>query len=83
MTPFENKCKILSDLWLGRGGADENFTDFIEYNDIGLPMAHFLSAKYVEVSPTAEQFVNETFDLFLASLGLEDTGFDNLGELLD
>jgi hypothetical protein len=83
MTPFENKCTILSDLWLGRSGADENFTDFIEYNDIGLPMAHFLSAKYVEVSPTAEQFVNETFDLFLASLGLEDTGFDNLGELLD
>jgi hypothetical protein len=83
MTPFETKCKILSDLWMGYRGADEEFQDFIEYNDIGLPMAHFLSAKYVDVSPMAEQFVNETFDLFLASLELEDTGFDNLGELLD
>lgn len=83
MTPFETKCKILSDLWMGRGGADENFADFIEYNDIGLPMAHFLSAKYVEVSETAEQFVNETFDLLLTSLGLTDTGFDDLDELLN
>lgn len=57
--------------------------DFIEYNDIGLPLAYMIDSKIVEPTEIAENFVSETFDLFLKALEIEDTGFDNLDDILD
>lgn len=62
---------------------DEEFLDFIEYNDLGLPLAYALSNGIVDMSPMAESFINETWDLLLSALGVEDTGFENLDDLLD
>jgi hypothetical protein len=61
---------------------DEEFQDFVEYNDLGLPLAYAISASLVEATPMAEQYINETFDLLITSLGLTDTGFDSLEEIL-
>jgi len=82
-TSITDKANILSDLWLNYRQDDE-FQDFIEYNDIGLPLAYIISANIVELSPMAEQFINETFDLLLAGLGLDDSedGFESLDDLL-
>ena len=81
-TPYLIRTEILADLWLNYR-SDENFQDFIEYNDIGLPLAYAISNKIVESTPIAEGFVNETFNLFLAGLEIEeDTGFDSLDDLL-
>ncbi len=82
MTPFETKCSILADLWMDYRG-DEEFTDFLEYNDLGLPIAYAISNHIVKTLPMAESFINETFDLLLASLEIkEDTGFETLADLL-
>jgi hypothetical protein len=81
-TTFSNKTLILADLWLNYRD-DEEFKDFTEYNDLGLPLAYAIANKIVEPTPVAEKFVNETFDLLLAGLGIEDTGFELLDDLLD
>lgn len=80
-TPFSNKAIILSDLWMSYR-YDEEFKDFIEYNDIGLPLAYALAEGIVEETPILVRFIEETFDLLLASLGIEDTGFESLDEML-
>jgi len=81
MTTFDNKCSILSDVWLNYR-YDEQFTDFIEYNDMGLPLAYALSEGIVKSTETAEVFINETFDLLIAGLSLDDTGFESLDDIL-
>ena len=81
-TSFESKCSILADLWLEHR-HDEEFADFIAYNDLGLPLAYAIENGIVESSPMAESFVNEAFELFLTGLELEDTGFDSLEDLLE
>jgi len=81
MTTFENKCIILSDLWLNYR-SDEEFEDFITYNDMGLPLAYALSEGIVNGTEMSTKFIDETFDLLLAGMSVEDTGFDNLDDLL-
>jgi hypothetical protein len=79
-TTQENKANILAELWMNYRD-DENFDDFISYNDLGLPLAYLLSAGVVKSTEQADKFVNETFDLLLASLEVEDTGFDNIDDI--
>jgi hypothetical protein len=81
-TTFSNKTLILADLWLNYRD-DEEFRDFTAYNDLGLPLAYAIANNIVKETPTAEKFVDETFDLLLAGLGIEDTGFELLDDLLD
>ncbi len=81
-TTLDNKLSILSQLWLDYRD-DEEFTDFIEYNDLGLPLAYAISNDIVKITPTAEKFVAETFDLLLAALDVEDDGFETLEDVLE
>lgn len=81
-TTFTSKCNILSEVWMDYR-QDEQFKDFIEYNDMGLPLAYFLSQGIVEKTDISVNFVNETFDILLAGLGIEDTGYETLEDLLD
>jgi hypothetical protein len=82
MTPFETRCSILADVWMDYRG-DEDFADFLSYNDLGLPMAYSIANGIVKSLPIAEEFINETFDLLLAALEIqEDTGFESLEDLL-
>lgn len=81
-TSFENKCEILSDLWMSYR-FNPRFDDFCSYNDIGLPLAFLLSESLVrENSPLTKSMVEETFDVFLASLKVEDVGYDSLDDVL-
>jgi hypothetical protein len=81
-TPYSNQVSILADLWLNYRN-DEEFQDFIEYNDLGLPLAYAIANDIVKSTEMAEQFVAETFDLLLAGLEIdEDTGFETLDDLL-
>jgi hypothetical protein len=83
VTEFDVRCSILGELWLNYR-EDEDFAGFIEYNDVGLPLAYLVSAKIAKPSgDMAIAFIDETFDLLLASLELEeDIGFESLEELL-
>ena len=66
---FSNKCGILSELWFDYRN-DEDFKDFMEYNDIGLPLAYVIHGEIVQPTEIAKQYVEETFELFAESLGL-------------
>lgn len=79
-TPYSNRCDILSNLWMNYR-TEEDFQDFVEYNDLGLPLAHFISEGIVSSTPMAEQYINETWNIFMGSLEIEDTGFDDLEEI--
>ena len=80
-TPFLIRCEILSDLWLNYK-TDKEFAEFFAYNDLGLPLAYAIAEGIVEATPIATRFVEETFELLLAGLAIEDEGFENLDEML-
>jgi hypothetical protein len=81
-TTFTNRCRILSELWMDYR-QDEEFKDFMEYNDLGLPLAYALSEGIVERTDLASTFINEAFDILLTAVDVEDTGFETLTEVLD
>jgi hypothetical protein len=80
-TTYFSKASILADLWLNYR-QDEEFQDFIEYNDIGLPLAYCIANDIVKSTDIAERFINETFELFISGLDVEDTGFETLDDIL-
>jgi len=80
MTDFSNICEILGSLYANYK-EDKDFTDFIEFNDLGLPLAYFVSENLCEPSVDGSRYITETWNLFLASLKIEDEGFDSLEEL--
>lgn len=81
-TTFDNKALILGQLWINYKTEDE-WSDFFVYNDLGLPLAFAFAEGIVNHTPTLEQYINETWDLFLEGLGTEDTGFDSIEDLFE
>ena len=83
-TLFSNKCEILAELWTSYRD-DEEFQDFVRYSDLGLPLAYCVSSDIVfsEGDDPAGEIINETWDLFMAGLALEDTGFESLDQVLE
>ncbi len=45
-TDFSNKVTILAELWMNYR-EDDHLDDFMEYNDLGLPMAYLLMNEIV------------------------------------
>ena len=78
---FENKITILAELWMNYRD-DEDLQDFVEYNDLGLPLAYFLMNEIVLPTSQSELYINETYDLFIASLQVADKEWESLDELL-
>ena len=62
--------------------SDKYFKDFIDYNDIGLPIAFLVDNELVEPSKLAIQYVHETWNIFLAALEIkEDLGWESLEDI--
>ena len=80
MTGFSNKCQILSSLYANYR-EDPEFSDFAEFNDLGLPLAYLSHEGLCELSTDGERYIEETWLLFVKSLGLEDTGFEDINEM--
>ena len=78
---FDNKISILAELWMNYRD-DEDLQDFVEYNDLGLPLAYFLMNEIVLPTSQSELYINETYDLFIASLQVADKEWESLDELL-
>jgi hypothetical protein len=78
---FADKAGILGQLWIEFRG-DEDFTDFIEYNDLGLPMSYMVAEGLIkECSVTGEALIDETFNMFCELLEITDEDFDILDEI--
>ena len=80
MTDFSKVCEILGELY-SNYKEDEEFKDFIEFNDLGLPLAYFVAENLCEVRDDGARYITETWALFLAGLAIEDTGWNSLDEL--
>jgi hypothetical protein len=78
---FQNKITILSELWMNYRD-DQELEDFINYNDLGLPLAYFLMNEIVLPTEQAEVYINETYDFLIASLTVEDKQWESLDEML-
>jgi hypothetical protein len=82
VTSFNNIVDILGYLY-SNYKEDENFKDFVEYNDMGLPLAYLASQGLCDVTPDGGRYITETWSLFIDMLGVEDTGFENLDDLFE
>ena len=80
-TDFSNKISILAELWMNYR-EDDHLDDFMEYNDLGLPLAYLLMNEIVLATDQSVIYIDETFDLLLSALSVEDKGFESLDELL-
>jgi hypothetical protein len=79
VTTFSNRAAILAELWMN---YRNDIRDFIEYNDLGLPLSYLIAEGIVTPTDIAEKFVDETYNLFIEGLGIEDGDFQTLEELL-
>lgn len=81
-TAFENKCGILSELWLNYRN-DSSFRDFFVYNDLALPLAFMVDEGIVDnINDMAKSYIDEAFDLLLQAAGLQDLSFESLDDIL-
>lgn len=82
MTDFTNQVNILAELYANHRD-DKGFKAFIEFNDLGLPLAYLTAEGLATPSEEGMRYISETFELFLGSLEIEDTGFTSLEQMLN
>jgi len=70
---FLNKVKILSDLWINYRD-DDDFDDFIQYNDLGLPLAYLINTELAAVTDQGRIYIEETYNLLCAALDIDLNG---------
>jgi hypothetical protein len=80
MTELPNKCAILGQLYADYQD-DEDFKEFIEFNDLGLPLAYMISENLCGLTSDGEKYITETWKLFLDFLILKDRDFESLDEV--
>jgi hypothetical protein len=72
---------LLGDFWLNYKD-EEGFEDFVEYNDIGLPLAFMISEDIVMSTPVAEIYVNEAWELLCAAMNVDSKqDYDSLEDM--
>lgn len=75
MVSFADKCGILGELWISYKD-DKNlgeFKEFIEYNDVGLPLAYLVAEGLVkETTPLGDQYIDESFIMFVSGLEIDE-----------
>jgi hypothetical protein len=79
---FENKTTILAELWMNYR-EDDQIKDFVDYNDLGLPLAYLITNEIVIPTHQAEIYINESYDLLVAALEVEDIEYESLDEMMD
>ena len=81
-TPIEIRAGILSEFWLNFRDAEE-YKDLIQYADLAFPLAYSVESGIVKMNDRIKPFIDEAFDLLLASIGIEeDNGFETLDDIL-
>jgi hypothetical protein len=81
-TTLENKALILGQLWINNKEEDE-WSEFFEYNDLSLPLAFALAEEIIDLTPKLEEYINESWDLLLKGMDIEDIGYEHFDELVD
>ncbi len=85
---FADKTGLLGQLWIDYR-EDENFSLFMEYNDIGLPLSYVVAEGLVPgLTKLGEDYVDETLEMFFKLLEITEQEVEmlekiNLGSVLD
>ena len=79
-TDFSNQVNILGEFYINYR-EDSELEEFIEFNDIGLPLAYLASEGLCDISDDGKKYVAESWEMFLLSMGIKDEGFENLAEI--
>lgn len=79
-TDFSNQINILGEFYINYR-EDSELKDFLEFNDIGLPLAYLASESLCDISDDGKKYVAESWEMFLLAMGITDEGFENLGEV--
>ncbi len=78
---FADKTGILGQLWIDFRD-DENFSAFMDYNDIGVPMAYYVAEGLVTgLTDLGEQYVEESIDMMFKLLEITEAEVDELDEI--
>ena len=78
---YETRIKILADIWYNYRD-DDDMRQFIEYNDIGLPLAWLISSDIVSSTDRAAKYINDSFQLLLDVLEAEDKEYQDFAQML-
>lgn len=79
MQNLENKCRILSDLWI-HNKNEEKEEDFVEeydlyelirYADLSLPLAYLINAELVTPKEESIKLIDEAYDILVEFLDLD------------
>lgn len=80
-TEFNKRVAILSDFWLNYKDQD-GFEDFVEYNDIGLPLSFMIAEDIVKSTPVAEAYITECWELLCAALNIDSKlSYDSIDDM--
>ena len=78
---FNTKAEIVSEIWTDYRD-DEQFASYVDYNDIGLPLAYAIVNGLVIPTEQAEGYVEEAYHLLVFTLKIEDKDYADLSEML-
>ena len=78
---YENRINVLADIWYNYRD-DENMQQFIEYNDLGLPLAYLISTDIVSSTDRAAKYINDSYQLLLDVLEVDDVDYENFAQVL-
>jgi hypothetical protein len=85
---FADKAGVIGQLWI-EFRNDEDFSAFMDYNDLGCPMAYMVAEGLIkELTPVGEEMISETFKMFLDLVNVTEEEVDsvlpdkNLGSIL-
>lgn len=78
-TTLENQIFLLAEFMASEDSKHEYFLEFVEWSDLGLPLAVLLERGIVERSNAADEMIQNTWKEFLRVLGHDaDQGFECL-----
>jgi hypothetical protein len=76
-----DKAGLLGQLWIDYRD-NEDFSVFMEYNDIGLPLSYVVAEGLVPgLTPLGEDYINETIEMFFKLLEITEQEVDMLDKI--
>jgi hypothetical protein len=75
---FADKTGVIGQLWIEFRG-DEDFEVFMDYNDLGCPMAYMVAEGLIkDLTPIGEEMIEETFKMFLELINVTEEEIDTV-----
>jgi hypothetical protein len=75
---FADKTGVIGQLWIEFRG-DEDFEVFMDYNDLGCPMAYMVAEGLIkDLTPVGEEMIEETFKMFLELINVTEEEIDSV-----